>query len=206
MDFGYTANDFSSTSVTTTLTASITSSQTSFAVASSTLFPSSSFRVLVGSEIMLVTGIAGSTWTVQRGMDGTSAASHSSGITVGLATGPPLNGIFGVTTTTNSQNWPWANDGGTSLSTYLTAQVYLPASKTKLTTSAAQYQQIMRLYSWNYVVDSVGTTPCDWRVRFFGTNDNTTIFNTSNGQLNTTRKQHLHDQLQRDSSLACPVA
>jgi hypothetical protein len=121
-------------------------------------------------------------------MDGTSAAAHSSGKTVGLLTGPPLNGIFGVTTTTNSQNWPWPNDGGTgsgtTLSSYLTSQVYKPASKAKLTTSDTQYQQIMRLYSWNYVIDNLGTTPCDWRVRFFGTNDNTKLFNSS-GTLNT---------------------
>ena len=34
----------------------------------------------------------------------------------------------------------------------------------------------MRLYNWNYVVDNVGTTPCDWRVRFFGTDNNTKLF------------------------------
>jgi hypothetical protein len=41
----------------------------------------------------------------------------------------------------------------------------------------------MRLYNWNYVVDSLGTTPCDWRLRFFGTVDNTKLFNSS-GDLN----------------------
>ncbi len=183
MDFGYTAADFSSTSVTSTLSASVNSSQTSLTVASSSSFPSASFRILVGSEIMVVSAISGTTWTVQRGQNGTSAATHSSGTTVGLLTGPPLSGIFGVTTTTNSQNWPWANDSGSSLGTYLTTNVYLPASSTKLTTSSAQYQKIMRLYSWNYVIDNLGTTPCDWRMRFFGTSDNTKIFNNS-GELN----------------------
>ena len=45
----------------------------------------------------------------------------------------------------------------------------------------------MRLYSWNYVIDNLGTTPCDWRVRFFSNtnDDNTNIFNTSNGKLKT---------------------
>ena len=38
---------------------------------------------------MIVTSVAGNTLTVQRGKDGTSAASHSSGKTVGLLTGPP---------------------------------------------------------------------------------------------------------------------
>ena len=100
-------------------------------------------------------------------------------------TGPPLYGIYGTTTTSGSRNWPWPNDGGSSLSSYLTSKVYIPGGSRKLTTSDSQYQQIMRLYSWNYVIDNLGTTPCDWRLRFFGTNDNTKIFNTSNGQLQT---------------------
>jgi hypothetical protein len=43
-------------------------------------------------------------------------------------TGPPLNGIFGPTTTTGSRNWPWPNDGGSSLSSYLTSKATRPAS------------------------------------------------------------------------------
>ena len=183
MDFGYTAADFSSTSVTTNLSATTNSSQTSLTVVSSSPFPSGSFRILVGSEIMLVSSVSGTTWTVQRGQGGTSAATHYSGTTVGLLTGPPLSGIFGVTSTPSSQNWPWANDGGSSLSSYLTSKVYIPGGNTKLTTSDAQYQKIMRLYSWNYVIDNLGTTPCDWRVRFFGTNNNNQLFNNS-GLLN----------------------
>ena len=101
----------------------------------------------------------------------------------GTTTGPPLNGIYNVTTTTGSRNWPWPNDGGTTLSTYLTTKVYIPGGSRKLLSTDSQYQQIMRLYSWNYVIDSVGTTPCDWRVRFFGTNNNTKLFNSS-GELN----------------------
>ncbi len=197
-DFGYTAAtpaDFSSTSVTTTLSAGINNSQTSLTVPPpSSPFPSASFRILVNnSEIMVVTSVAGTTTltlTVQRGKDGTSAAASSSGKTVGLLTGPPLNGIFGVTTTTNSQKWPWPNDGGASLSSYLTSNVYLPGNTSvnrTLQTTDAVYQKIMRLYSWNYVIDNLGTTPCDWRLRFFSNtnDDNTNIFNTSNGQLLT---------------------
>ncbi len=99
-------------------------------------------------------------------------------------TGPPLYGLYGTTATTGSQSWPWPNDGGTTLSNYLTSKVYIPGGSRKLTTSDSQYQQIMRLYCWNYVIDSLGTTPCDWRVRFFGTDDNTVLFNRS-GSLNT---------------------
>ncbi|MGO9597613.1 MAG: hypothetical protein ACLP7Q_06400 [Isosphaeraceae bacterium] len=99
-------------------------------------------------------------------------------------TGPPLYGIYGVTSTPGSRNWPWPNDGGSSLSSYLTSKVYVPGGSRKLLTTDPQYQKIMRLYNWNYVVDNLGTTPCDWRQRFFGTSDNTVLFN-SNGKMNT---------------------
>ncbi len=205
-DFGYANADFNNAAFKTTLTANITTSQTSLSVNSSTPFPisglpSTTFRVMIGSEILLVTAASGTgnkTWTVQRGMDGTTAATHSSGATVGLVTGPPLYGIYGVTTTSGSQNWPWPNDSGTTLSNYLTTKVYIPVSAGStarlLQTTDAAYQRIMRLYNWNYVVDNYnpagtganypGTTPCDWRVRFFGTNDNTKLFNTSTGSFN----------------------
>jgi Flp pilus assembly protein TadG len=101
----------------------------------------------------------------------------------GAKTSPPLLGIYNVTSTPGSQTWPWPNDGGAALSKYLTSNVYVPGGSRLLTSSDPQYQQIMRLYSWNYVVDNLGTTPCDWRLRFFGTNDDTRLFN-SNGSLN----------------------
>jgi hypothetical protein len=103
-----------------------------------------------------------------------------------VATGP-VYGIYNVVTTiSGSQKWPWPNDGGVTLSNYLLSKVNVPAAvgNRLLKTTDTQYQQIMRLYSWNYVIDNLGTTPCDWRVRFFGTNNNTNLFNSS-GTLNT---------------------
>ncbi|MDR3638309.1 MAG: pilus assembly protein TadG-related protein [Isosphaeraceae bacterium] len=97
--------------------------------------------------------------------------------------GTALLGVYNSNATTGSHAWPWPNDGGSSLSSYLTSKVYIPGGSRLLKTTDAQYQQIMRLYSWNYVVDNLGTTPCDWRMRFFGQNDNTKLFN-SNGSLN----------------------
>ncbi len=213
------AADFNNTAFTTTLAAQITSTtQTSISVKSATPFPisglfaspSTIFRIFIDSEIMLVTAASGTgdtTWTVQRGMDGTTAATHSQYATVGLVTASPLCGIYGATpplgnATSGSQNWPWANDSGATLSSYLTQKVYIPVSAAGssnatarlLQTTDAAYQKIMRLYNWNYVVDNYnpagsgnnypGTTPCDWRVRFFGTNNNTLLFNTSTGTLN----------------------
>ena len=184
-DFGYSAADFSSTAVTTTLSAAITSSQTSITVASSASFPSATFRVKIGSEILKVTAVSGGTLTVTRGADGTTAAAAANAATVGLATGPPLAGIYSATTQTGSQTWPWpSGDTGTgavagTLSNYLVNNVYKPGpSNAKLTTADAAFKLIMRLYNWNYVIDA-NNTPCDWRVRFFGTNNNQNIFNAS---------------------------
>ena len=90
MDFGYSASDFSNSSFTTTLSTAITSTATSITVASGGNFPSTAgaqFLIRVGSEIMLVTAGAGTnSWTVTRGMDGTTGSAQSSGRTVHLMT------------------------------------------------------------------------------------------------------------------------
>jgi hypothetical protein len=197
----------------TTLTiGSVIPSTASFPTAA-TATPSSYFYVVVGNpsnngitinspnEILQVTNTNGTTWTVKRGQLGTAAATFSNtspNNSIGLLTGPPLYGIYNATATPGSQNWPWASgdtgSGTTSgtLSNYLVNNVYQPGpSSVKLTTAIQAFQKIMRLYNWNYVVDSVGTTPCDWRVRFFtgasggsGTNSDTVLFNSKTGILN----------------------
>src|SRR6185437_12975398 len=96
-----------------------------------------------------------------------------------------LYGIYSSSSsTTGDRNWPWPSDGGSALSSYLTTKVYIPGGSRLLKTTDPQYQQIMRLYNWDYVVDNVGTTSCDWRQRFFNTTDNTKLF-SSGGSLNT---------------------
>jgi len=80
--------------------------------------------------------------------------------------------------------WPYPNDGGASLGSYLTAKVPVPGGSRMLTTADVPYQRIMRLYSWNYAIDGRGTAACDWRLRFFGTNDNTVLFDPYIGSLN----------------------
>lgn len=68
---------------TTTLTTSALSSDTTITVASVSLFPvSAQYRIMIDSEIMLVTNIVGTTLTVTRGAEGTVAAAHSNGATV----------------------------------------------------------------------------------------------------------------------------
>lgn len=65
----------------TTLSADITTTgATTLSVTSASFFPSSpQFRIRVGTELMLVTGISGTTFTVTRGIEGTTAATHSTG-------------------------------------------------------------------------------------------------------------------------------
>ncbi|HYF28582.1 MAG TPA: hypothetical protein VD931_22775 [Baekduia sp.] len=71
-------NDFA-----TTLNGAIDNVTTSVTVTSGTGAPAANFRVRVDDELMLVTSVGGGTnWTVTRGVESTTAASHSSGATI----------------------------------------------------------------------------------------------------------------------------
>jgi hypothetical protein len=76
---------------------SISSGATSAIVASSTGFPSTPFLVKIGTEDVKVTNVSGTTWTIVRGYNGTTAATHNDGVTV------------------TQINWEWVNQGGASL-------------------------------------------------------------------------------------------
>jgi hypothetical protein len=66
-----------------TLSSSITNSATSISVADGSQFPSSGrFRIRIDDELLVVTARSGNTLTVERGAEGTTAASHSSGADV----------------------------------------------------------------------------------------------------------------------------
>ena len=66
----------------TTLSGAIDNATTSVGVASAMGFTGGNFRILVDSEIMLVTGVSGTTFTVARNQEGTAASAHSNGATV----------------------------------------------------------------------------------------------------------------------------
>jgi Tfp pilus assembly protein PilX len=68
----------------TTLSSAITSASGTMVVASATGFPTSgTFRVRVDDEDMTVTaGQGGTTWTITRGVNSTTAAAHSAGASV----------------------------------------------------------------------------------------------------------------------------
>jgi hypothetical protein len=72
------------TAVTTTLNGAINSSTTTIVLTSAVQFPSTGTSfVLIGTEMIQYTGVSGNTLTgVTRGARGTTAASHSDGVTV----------------------------------------------------------------------------------------------------------------------------
>lgn len=67
----------------TFLSGSISSGATSLVVVVPSVFPSTgNFRILIDSEIMLVTAVSGSNFTVTRAQEGTTATAHNSGVAI----------------------------------------------------------------------------------------------------------------------------
>lgn len=70
-----------------TLASAITDAQLTLTVGDAKAFPSTGdFRILLGSETMLVTAVAVETFTVTRGIEGTVASAHSAGAIVKAVT------------------------------------------------------------------------------------------------------------------------
>lgn len=66
-----------------TLNGTIGAGDGTLVVTSAILFPTTpQFRVKIDNEILLVTGVLGKTFTVSRGEEGTTAASHTTGATI----------------------------------------------------------------------------------------------------------------------------
>lgn len=65
-----------------TLSAGIDADDTSLSVASATGAPTANFRIRIDDEYLLVTNVAGTTFTVTRGIEGSTAVSHSSAAVV----------------------------------------------------------------------------------------------------------------------------
>ena len=81
------AADLFANNASTTLAALVAAGATSLTVTSSTPFPAASaatgqFRVIIDSELFTVTNVAGTTWTVTPGTEGTTQAAHASGAPV----------------------------------------------------------------------------------------------------------------------------
>ena len=74
---------FANQSVTTLSAALTTTTATSCTVTDATTFPATgNFRIKIDAEILLVTGVVGTTFTITRGVEGTQAATHASGSNV----------------------------------------------------------------------------------------------------------------------------
>ena len=140
-----TARNFSSIAVSTTLASAYLATDTTITVSSATGFPAVPFTIVVGKdtstqELMEVTATAGTTWTVTRGIDGTSATAQPQFATVrmaasardfsdanahvvastavhGLAAGVAVVGDTATQTLTNKTpcvGWPWTVLRGTA--------------------------------------------------------------------------------------------
>lgn len=97
---------------TSTLNGAITSSATSLVVSSAALFPSTpQFRIIIDTEIMLVTGVSGTTFTVSRGNGGTTAASHANtAVVTQILTKEAINQIISDNSQLGSVNSIPANE------------------------------------------------------------------------------------------------
>ena len=122
----------------TTLASLVTAGATSLTVASSAPFPAAStaggqFRVLIDTELFLVTNVAGATWTVTPGMEGTTQAAHASGAPVtaivtaaalaaAVAAYVPRDNSAGQVRPVSTALWPFRHDSVWNLPVATTAQ------------------------------------------------------------------------------------
>lgn len=134
-----------------TLDGAIDDTVTTLDVNSASEFPTDgNFRILIGSEIMLVTSVSTNTFTVVRAQEGTAAASHSNGDTVtqlltveslrrvvaddvplaGISTRPPLGRIEDASgNVVTSSAFTWLNQGSATISDHGgNMRLYTPGS------------------------------------------------------------------------------
>lgn len=120
----------------TTISEDLDASETGVDVTSTTGFPTTgNFRVLVGSELMIVTAVSGSTFTVVRGAEGTTAATHTNGDAIThILTKDSHRAIFsqiwgaGFRQAIQGSSFAWINQGSaTSTDTAYGVSLYCPA-------------------------------------------------------------------------------
>lgn len=107
----------------TTIAEDLDASETGVDVTSASGFPTiGNFRVLVGSEIMLVTGVSGTTFTVVRGAEGTTAATHTNGDAIThIVTRDSLRAVLSTLYGTGwrqkmaTGDWAWINQGSATV-------------------------------------------------------------------------------------------
>jgi hypothetical protein len=149
----------------TTLNGGIDGVVTSLVVNDPSKFPTlPQFRILVESELMLVTGVSGSTFTVQRGSEGTTNVSHANGVTVThILTSGALDslrnasGLQSATTIVLISSAPAPSPGQVLTATSSTdADWETPAPSSTLVTMAVD---IDLTTTGNYLIDTRPSTP-----------------------------------------------
>ena len=101
----------------TTLNGAINSSQTTITVNSASGFPTSAFNIRIDNEFMTVTGGFGTTtWTVTRGVNGSTAASHVTAQSVDWDTAPSGAISWNATTHTLTVSGTIYIDGSAKIS------------------------------------------------------------------------------------------
>jgi hypothetical protein len=126
-----------------TLSGAINNSVTSLVVTSAATCPvSGNFRILIGTELMLVTAVAGTTFTVTRAVEGTSAASHADLDAVthiltaaSIALIPTTNSTANCSGDTTFNSAGWTDVTGCSLS--LAAGIWLVHGNIELRNNGA---------------------------------------------------------------------
>jgi len=126
-----------------TLSGAIDGVATTLTVASATTFPSAAqFRLLIGSEILLVTAVAGTTFTVTRGAESTTAAVHANGATVtGVLTSGALSQFQADTVSQAGAagSKVWVGNSSQLSSTYANGVTYIPMRHAQSDTISFQF-------------------------------------------------------------------
>jgi hypothetical protein len=126
--FPFTAPPLITSGISTTLNGGINNAVTSLVVASSSGFPATPFIFRIDTEAFTCTNVSGTTWTVTRAYNSTSAASHSNGATVTLS------------------NWEWLNQGSQATVTQLTSpitSIYMDSGLESAATNLRIYRRLM---------------------------------------------------------------
>lgn len=107
----------------TTLSGAATAGDTSISVTSGAAFPTTGrFTIVIESEIILVTGVAGTTWTVERGSEASAAVAHGAGATVtGVLTRASLFSSRGIDVRSFGALGDGATDDATAIQNALNA-------------------------------------------------------------------------------------
>lgn len=104
--------NFSNAGQSTLLSAAL-SGDLAITVVSATPFPAAPFHIVVDQELMTVTAVAGTTFTVTRGVEGTTAAAHAAGATVtNTVTAADYAGFGGTPSPLTTKGDLWGYDTG----------------------------------------------------------------------------------------------